>query len=406
MRIENIRRASLALLASLMLAGCMNGANTVTTNNQTKPVSLSKTNENLPKEVKVVDGDGELLGEIPMGSSSAVPGGILYSIFEPSETQKTPPAEYRYFNMETKEDIYLGTVENQGYEAYFSRMVKDGKVYSLAVTGDPLGEKTVPLSLLSFDLKNGSMKQITVSEDGYLYASMEEVGDKLVILNHEALSDPKTASLYEFDPTTETMKQVLVFSDSHESFRGISAAKDGFYLLRVSVPEDGKLELFLDRYDINYQKVSERSVTEALVQATLQVTGITGRDDALRELGMNVSKFEILEDRYLMYENFGLTRLVIDLEDDSSLMVKEDLWSASVGNGTPYFYELDFDPDDSSAPEIITFVNGKEETLSFTPSDSKEMLRVVSIAPDSPKLFMTRKGESNEDAERRIYLVK
>ena len=454
MRIESMKRASLALLASLMLVGCMNGAKPDSPGNPSDPGNQAALNgkdgnqngengkdknpngengkdknqngengkdknqngtENAPetqdslnlnlRKAQVLNEAGELLGEIPVGYVSPVPGGILYSIFTPSEEQKTPPAEYRYFNMESKEDIFLGTLDHQGYEAFFNRRVMDGKVYTLAVAGDPIGEEPVLLYLLSFDLKEGSMKQIPVSEDGYPYAVMDEVDGKLLILNHETLTNPKRATLYEFDPKTETTKPALVFTDSHETFRGISATKDGFYLLRLKTPENGKWELFLDRYDTNYKKISERSLTEAYVQATLQVPGITGREDALREMGINVDKFEVIEDRYLMYENFGLARMVLDLEEDRALMIRDDLWSASLGDGTPYFFELDFESEDPSEPEIVTFVNGKEEHMSFTPSDSAEMLRQVSVASESPKLFMTLKGENITDIEYRIYLV-
>lgn len=334
------------------------------------PVSVNK--------MPVFDKNGAMLGEIDSRAiCSAAGNGIFYSIFELGEYEFTATAEYRFFNQEDNTDALLGLFEGQGYEAYYTRTELDGRIYTLAVKGKAGGD-SVPLVLLSFDPAQKSMKSFNVSDNGFPYADMAAVNGKILIMNHE-MAGQKADKIYEFDPVNETMKEVLSFSAATDSLRGISACGNGFYLLRLKI-NGGENELFVDQYDGNYAKKSEQSVNDIMVKAILTIPGIIDRQDALNELGMNVAHFSISNGRYMFYENFGMARVVVDLQTGETLLAKEDLHAISPGDSRPVVYRMDFDNDNIKAAEITGFDNGKPVNYDFRPTDSHKMVRTVSIS--------------------------
>ena len=355
-------------------------------------------------KMTVLDLDGARLGGIDRRANcSAVDGGIFYSIFAPEEYRFTANAEYRFFNQESGQNIYLGTLENQGYEAFFTRTEYNGKIYTLAVVGNPMGDAAVPLVLLAFDPVAGSMKTHTVSENGFPYASMAVSGGKLLIMNHE-MTEPKRDKLYAFDPETETVEEVLTFASATDSLRGVCAAKNGFFLLRLKINAGKENEMFLDRYDGNCGKVSERSVNEMLMKAMAQIPGNRNRQDALNELGMNVAGFAVEGDRYLFYENFGTARLIVDLETGEAVFAKDDIYSLSVGSGDPFFYRIDFDPENVEAPDITGLVDGKPVKLDFKPTDSHKLINAVSHSAGGTWLVKTADRYSAQDCSYVLHL--
>ena len=200
------------------------------------------------------------------------------------------------------------------------------------------------------------MKEYVISKTGFPYASMAVSNGKLLVMNHE-MTEPKLDKLYEFDPVSETVSEALSFSSDTDSLRGVCSAKDGFYLLRLRIGGDGNT-LFLDRYDNARVKASELSVHDTLVKAVMDIPGILSQD-ALNELGMNVSTFDVEDDRYLIYENFGLTRLVVDLQTGETVLAKDDICSFTVGSGLPCIYRMDFDPEDVEEPYIADIIGGE-----------------------------------------------
>lgn len=261
-------------------------------------------------------------------------------------------------------------------------------IYTLAVRGNPAGDSAVPLLLLAFDTENKTMKTYTVSEYGFPYAAMTAAGGKLLIMNHET-TNGKEDKIYEFDPGTEKIKEVLSFDSSSDSLRSVCAADNGFYLLRLKINKGAENEMFIDRYDEKYGKVSEQSVNETLIAAISNVRGITGRQDALNEIGMNVSRFYIADGRYMIYENFGLCRVAIDLQTKETLYAKDDNYSVSTGSGVPVIYKVDYDADNVSASEIFRLENGKLKQIPFTPDNGHKMIQTVTVSANGTFAILT-----------------
>ncbi len=352
----------------------------------------------------ILDKDGAKIGEIDARAScTAMDGGIFYSVFELQDSQKTGNAYYRFYNTNSKQDVYLGTLEGQGYEAYFTRTELDGIVYTLAVVGAADSDAPIKLVLLALDPGAGTMKTHVVSENGFPYASMAVSNGKLLIMNHE-MTQPRTDKVYAFDPANETITEALSFSSATDSLRGVSAAKDGFYLLRLKINNGGENEMFLDRYDNGFGKVSEQSVNEALVKATMEVHGIMSRQDALNELGMYLAGFSVEDGRYLFYENFGLTRVILDLQTGDAVLVKEDLYSLTVGSGAPYLYRMDYDPENVPEPEITGVVGAKLVQLDFKPAEPYKLIKDVSHSASGTWLVRASDGGSVMNSTSVLYV--
>lgn len=400
------RRIITLILLSVFLittASCtVNNETNVNENNAESETDRQKTLEN---PIVIKDKIGTKLTEIDNRANlTAVDGGIFYSIFTLKENSYTGEAEYRFFSLNDKTDVYLGKLEDQGYEASFARTELDGVIYTLAVKGNPMGDDAVPLLLLGFDTANKTMKTYTVSENGFPYAAMTASNGKLLIMNHEMTAE-KTDKIYEFDPEAETVKEVLTFSSSSDSLRGVCAAENGFYLLRLKLNSGGQNEMYIDRYDGKYGKVSEQPVSDILVGAIKDIQGILSRQDALNEVGMNVSRFAVIDGRYMVYENFGLSRVAVDLQTNGTIIAKDDNYSISKGSGAPVIYRLDFDADNVSDPEIFSIENGKLKVVSFTPDDAHKLIQSVTVSKDGTTAVLTSDTFPVQNGTRVIQII-
>ena len=399
------RIIALILLSIFLIttASCtVNNETNVNENNAESETDQQKTLEN---PIVIKDKIGTKLGEIDNRANfTAVDGGIIYSIFTLKENSYTGEAEYRFFSLNDKTDVYLGKLEDQGYEASFARTELNGVIYTLAVKGNPMGDDAVPLLLLGFNTANKTMKTYTVSENGFPYAAMTASGGKLLIMNHEMTAE-KTDKIYEFDPEAETVKEVLTFSSSSDSLRGVCAAENGFYLLRLKLNGGGQNEMYVDRYDEKYSKISEHPVSDVLVGAIKDIQGILSRQDALNEVGMNVSRFSVIDGRYMIYENFGLSRVEVDLQTNEKIIAKDDNYSISKGSGAPVIYRLDFDADNVSEPEIFGIENGKLKAVSFTPDDAHKLIQSVTVSKDGTTAVLTSDTFPVQNGTRVIQIV-
>ena len=326
--------------------------------------------------------------------------GVFYSVFAPGGAP-TGPAVYRWIDTAAREDVPLLTLEDQGYEAVYTRTELGGAVYTLALTGNPNDGEPDTLWLLRFDGPGRTAEQYRITDYGFPYASMAAAEGRLFIVSHE-MSQPKCDKVYAFDPADGTVKELLSFpagGAGTDTLRAVCADGDGFALLRLRLTEGGS-EQFLDRYDGSGQKRAELALTEPMTAAAMEVHGILSRQDALNEFGMMVSGFRLEEGRYLFYENFGLLRLILDLETGRTLFAGDDLYAMTVGGGSPAFYLQDFfvpGGDELHTPGIWALHDGALTQLSFTPPADRSLLRHVSHAADGTWLLRVTDGSAETD---------
>ena len=358
---------------------------------------------------QIIDRYGDQVGTLPHGSvCTAVDSGIFSSVFEIPEGSYFGKASYYFFNEKNHSNVLLGTLEDQGYEAVYARTELNGLLYTLAISGNPMDKAADKLLLLAFDPENAAMEQFTVSENGFPYAAMAAVDGKLLIMNHEMKEDTAkhTADkLYEFDPASKTIWELLTFSAEKESLRGVCAAEDGFYLLRLRFSENSEPVLCLDSYSPEGKKAAELELNETFITAALRIHGMTGRQDALNEMGMNVSRFAVVGGRYLFYENFGVVRLVLDLEKNEAIFAQDDLWTFSIGNGEPVVYRLQFLGEEPAEPEIFRLIKGELVPVSSTLPDGSQKVQAVSRSLNDTWVIMTLEAAEGNQAISRVYLT-
>ncbi len=390
---HRIRQITALFLGILLLAGC--GRAGKETEGQ-PAASTVYPPPDAKNAVRITDTEDKLLGQIAVGSGrTAVDGGVFYSRFEPKDYAATATAEYHYFNRADGRDILLGTLENQGYETVYARLELGGRIYTLALVGDPFDSAADTLWLLAFDPAGAAMRRYEVSRQGNPYAVMTAADGKILIVNHE-MASVQYDMLYEFDPAAESVKDVLRLAGS---VRGICPAENGFYLLRLQT--DPEAALFLDLYDTRRDIVKEQPLDALLLPAVRTVRGILSEADAENELRMLVSGFAVRDGRYLFYENFGLARLAVDLNTGEVLLAEDDLWCLSKGSGEPLFYRMEFEAEETkSAPKILALMDGALRELSCGRPDGL-FLRELSCSADGSRLLFFA-GSSPETSLLRI----
>ena len=343
--------------------------------------------------VEIRDQNGGLLGKIDgRASASAADDGVFYSIFALEENRYSGLAEYHFYRFSDGKDLLLGTVENQGYEAFYARTELDGIVYALCLEGDPSDEAPDTLWLLAVNGKEGTMARCAVSHHGFPYAAMAVVNGKLLIMNHE-MTDPKCDAVYEFDPAAGSLRQVLSLPASaaseDDSLRGVCADESGFCLLRVHVRDGAPAGLFLDRYDSAYKKTSETDLTGLFVQEAQKIPGVD--DGALSEAGMMVAGFRLEGGRYLYYENFAITRLILDLEAGTSVFAANDLFTLTPGGGQPAFFHLEFS-EEAADHDVRILRGGSFQQVLIPAADSRAMLQNLTHSPAGSWLALLKDG--------------
>lgn len=397
------------LVCCLLLTACGGPALGTTEPRRTELKTEDLTEDPTPTPAEpvpmaaILNREGSPLGEIDaLAVCTAADAGILYSVFQPAEYQYTATAEYHFFRAADGQDLLLGCLENQGYEAVYARTELEGRVYTLAVTGNPVDEEPDPLWLLALDPEAGTLSSCELTADGFPYASMAAVGGRLLILNHETHA-PRSDKIYEFDPGTGAVRELLAFpDDGTASLRGICAAEEGFGLLRLRLEQGSPAELLLERRDPEGRLLSERSLNELLIPAAQELPGFQSKAELLNEFGLMVSGFALLEGRYLYYETFGTLRAVLDLERGEALLTKDDLWSVSLGSGSPALFRLDFE-EAPEGPEILTLRDGALERMPFAPGDPCWMLRAVSHSPGGCWLAELADSAKAFEAKRLLY---
>ena len=348
------------------------------------------------KTAAILDRDGTRLGEIDARAwATAADDGIFYSVFSPKEGEFTSTAVYRFWRASDGRDVKLGALEEQSYEAVYARTALSGVLYTLALVGSPFDDSPDRLMLLACDPGKETLKTFTLSKHGFPYAALAAVGERLLIMSHE-MTTPARDAVYAFDPGTEEVKELLSFDAAEDSLRGVCADGDGFRLLRLHLGEE--TGIFLDRFDADANKVSETPLGDLLLPAIEEVNGVENRADALNEAGMHLSRFALEDGNILVYENFGLTRLLLDLTTGKTLAVRDDLWAFAPGDKTTLF-RMDFDPDDAASPEILALEHGALRPVYAEAPEGYPLLKAVSRAPSGLCLLRFSNSAQAFDSE-------
>ncbi|MBO4669365.1 MAG: hypothetical protein J5648_05260 [Lachnospiraceae bacterium] len=309
-----------------------------------------------PPVVTTVFMNGRKVAEVTdMESATITDAGILYKLCTMTGRYKAD-AEYHILNTETGEDRKLGTIRDEGYETRYNRVELNGKIYTLIVKGELDREELQSLILLEID-PAGALTEQVICKDGFAYAMLARCNDCLLIGNH-GQSGEKADSVYLYDPKDGSVKEVLRYQEGTQPLRQIYSDGKQVYVL-LARAEDGKTQLVIETYDLQFNKLSERDITALGEKAnTGEIPDEWGGDEFL----MHVSRFIVTESGIMYYENFSVTHFLLNLETGEILRDTDAFLAALGGNGELYFDMMKgFEPE-RDKPNYIYMLDGTKLT--------------------------------------------
>ena len=378
----------------------------------------SKESKNMIFGIEIVDKDGNSIGEIHQNVGGTMTNhGIFYLVNENADNDQSLTAaainegeksriSYHLYDPQSKEDYSFGIVPEQDYEAGYARIELNDKLYTIITTGNAMDQEPDKMLLLEFDLKEHTIAKYPISDNGFPYTAMTEMDGNLLILNHDQ-TDTLHDRLYLFDTDTKTTKEVLTFelaNDQGDSIRSMYSDGQSLYLLRLHFDGADNVKMMLDTYDRNFQKLSEKDVSSLLAKA---VSGSLTADDVVNETKQMVSSFQVLNEKYLYYENFSVTRFLADTESGALFEeISGKTAAASTGSGKKCFCLIYSENKDENL--IYEWNNDHLEKTVFNASDDRYYITLISRSPDGNTLIQvdyTDPNNRNNTLPTKLYLL-
>ena len=387
-------------------------------NSKNKSDEFSDTKETDKNMTDIVDRDGRHIGQIPFNTGITLTNsGIFYTtVISGAASPDTVTVGmnegakdkviYHLYDTKTCESYTFGSITDQDYEAGYCRTELDGKLYTLITTGNALDKDPDPLLLVEFDLQAHTINQYTISENGFPYTSMTSVNDKLLILNHDQ-TDVLDDKLYLFDTKSKQVKQVMQSElNGHfgDTIRSMHSDGKNIYILRLHFEGENNVTMFLDTYGFDLKKQSEKDISSMLKESA-------GKnlvpEDVANEIKQMVSRFMVLDEKYVYYENFSATRFLGNIEDSKIFGETEgtgDMFLASSGSGAPFFYCIFGGANNENS--IYELKNGTLEKTVFKADDDRYYITAASRSSDGKTLLQVdyiNPEDRNDSLPAKIY---
>ena len=378
----------------------------------------SDTKETVRNMMEVVDKDGKHIGQIPFNSGMTLTNnGIFYTTSISGTTSLDTIAVglnegekdvvvYHLYDIQTDESYDFGSIPDQDYEAGYCRTELNGKLYTLITTGNAMDNEPDPLILAEFDLTDHTISQYRISDNGFPYTAMAVVNGKLLILNHDQ-TDVLNDKLYLFDPESKQTEQVMqseLNGNTGDTIRSMYSDGKSIYILRLHFEGDNNVAMFLDTYDLDFKKLSEKEISAMLKESA-------GKnlvpEDVANEMKQMVSNFMVLDEKYVYYENFSTTRFLGNAEDGKLFSETEgagDMFLVSSGSGAPFFYCIFGGGENENS--IYEWKDGALEKTIFKADDDRYYITAASRSPDGKILIQvayTNPEDRNDTLPTKIY---
>ena len=387
-------------------------------NNKNESNEQSDTKEKFGNMMEIVDKDGRHIGQIPFNSGMTLTNnGIFYTTSISGTTSPDTIAVglnegekdvvvYHLYDIQTDERYDFGSIPDQDYEAGYCRIELNGKLYTLITTGNVMDKEPDTLLLAEFDLTGHTINQYRISDNGFPYTAMAEVKGKLLILNHDQ-TDVLNDKLYLFDPESKQTEQVMQFElngNTGNTIRSMYSDGKYIYILRLHFEGENNVTMFLDTYDLDLKKLSEKEIS-AMLKESAGKNLVT--EDVANEMKQMVSNFMVLDEKYVNYENFSTTRFLGNAEDGKLFSETEgagDMFLVSSGSGAPFFYCIFGGGENENI--IYEWKDGTLEKTVFKADDDRYYITAASRSPDGKTLIQvayTNPEDRNDTLPTKIY---
>ncbi|MBO4695932.1 MAG: hypothetical protein J5643_01475 [Lachnospiraceae bacterium] len=304
--------------------------------------------------------------------------------------------EYFIYNPENGKNQSIGVVEDLSYEAMYARTEIGGKIYTLFMRGDTLQDGN-PLKLLEID-PHGGLKEYTVCENGFPFASMTEMEGKLVIAYHEP-GEKGSDIVAEFDPANGRILELARYGymedGTHERIRAVCNDDRQGYLLSIRYTDQGN-RMILTSFAPGFENLRTKDITDIFAEA-VRTQSLT-EEDAANELIQHVAHFRINRDGILFYQNSSCVTFAANLQTDTVLLSGTDLLNVSEGNGTAFLYEIlkGGEPESDKANRMFVPERENLREREFETEDSRYYISVASSAPHGEWLVVLEPCEERK----------
>ena len=387
-------------------------------NSKNESDEQSDTKKMLENMMEVVDKDGRHTGQIPFNSGMTLTNnGIFYTTSISGTTSPDTIAVglnegekdvvvYHLYDTKTDKSCSFGSIPDQDYEAGYCRTELNGKLYTLITTGNAMDKEPDPLLIAEFDLTEHTINQYKISDNGFPYTAMAAVNGKLLILNHDQ-TDVLHDKLYLFDPKSKQTEQVMQYElngNTGDTIRSMYSDGENIYILRLHFEGDNNVAMLLDTYDLDLKKLSEKDIS-AMLKESAGKNLVS--EDLPNEMKQMVSRFMVLNEKYVYYENFSTTRFLGNVEDGKLFSETEgsgDMFIVSSGSGAPFFYCIFGGGMNENS--IYEWKNGTLEKTVFKADDDRYYITAASRSPDGKTLIQvayTNPEDRNDTLPTKIY---
>ncbi|MBO4324726.1 MAG: hypothetical protein J5845_04945 [Lachnospiraceae bacterium] len=304
--------------------------------------------------------------------------------------------EYFIYNPRNGKNQSIGVVEDQSYETVYARTEYGGKIYTLFMRGELLQDGN-PLKLLEID-PHGGLKEYTVCENGFPYASMTEMEGKLVIAYHEP-GEKGADIIAEFNPENGRIRELARYGSmkdgSEERIRAVCYDGRQGYLLSIRYTDQGN-RMILTSFAPGFENPRTKDITDIFAEA-VRTQNLT-EEDAVNELIQHVAHFRINRDGILFYQNSSCVTFAANLQNDTVLLSGTDLLNVSEGNGTAFLYEIlkGGEPESDKANRMFVPERENLREREFETEDSRYYISVASSAPHGEWLVVLEPCEERK----------
>lgn len=368
---------------------------------------LSDTYKN--SVIPIYDASSQEIGSITCYYYSAfVNDSILYTKL-PENALSEETLEYWLYNIETRNNYKLATVDNHSYSAPYEAIEYDDHMY-LSIFSGEFADENSKQTIYDIDLLKYSMSPILEIEGGIPYNSYTIANNKLVVA--ELLYNGNT-DLIEYDlGALHTSTIVHKYDETdyfvENSIRHIFADDKSIYTIRLAWNELDEYSLWLDTYNFDYNLVRSVDISDFCVSTDRERTD----DSKTNEWKQFVSNF-FVHNNLFYYQNFSTTNAIGVVEDDiiSRLFNTNALfaYANSVTESADNDLFIQSCGDDTDDRNIFYLVNSKTHKVEIAEffADNRDYTFNVAFR-DNDKILLTMgyvpfdKGERLPD---RLYYI-
>ncbi len=363
----------IALTCSFSLLSCKDNTNRINSNYQNTIVPIYNMNN-------------QEIGSICAFQYSMLVGNsILYTKLPESTSNSLSKLEYWLYNIDTKKDHKLGTVNDWMYEATYETIVIGDHLYMSVSVGDYIKLTNRKQIIYDVDLTNFCMTPILEIKGGIPYNSFTIVNDKLILA--ELLENGNT-DLIEYNICEECKDAPITHiynkDDSffNDSIRHITANDKYIYMIRLDWDENDNYFLYMDTFDLRLNLLQTIDISNICDPLYLQMN----KEDINNERKQWVADFYV-HDSYIFYRNFSAITFLgsISKNDIFRLMETDNLFSIALESEPCHeddlFLQCYGDNSNGSKRNLFYLVNsntGEIKQAEFYADDPKYSFRSAS----------------------------